>query len=112
VIFALEWCEFCWSVRKLFAAANIPYRSVDLDSVEYQQHNLGGQLRAVLRERTGFETIPHIFVGGEFIGGATDAFDLFRDGRLQTMLKDKAVPFDESFRRDPYSFLPAWLHPR
>ncbi len=112
VMFALEWCEFCWSVRKLFAAANISYHSVDLDSVEYQQDNLGGQIRAVLKERTGWETIPQIFVGGEFIGGATDAFDLFRDGKLQTMLKENSVPFDESFRRDPYSFLPTWLHPR
>src|SRR5690606_17752047 len=35
VLFALEWCEFCWSVRKLFARLGIEYRSVDLDSVEY-----------------------------------------------------------------------------
>ena len=36
VLFALEWCEFCWSVRKLFARLGIAYRSVDLDSVAYQ----------------------------------------------------------------------------
>ena len=112
VMFALEWCEFCWSVRKLFAAANIPYRAVDLDSVAYQQDNLGGQIRVVLKERTGWETIPQIFIGGEFIGGATDAFDLFREGKLQALLKNNAVAFDESFERDPYSFLPTWLHPR
>src|SRR6185503_4248799 len=37
VLFALEWCEFCWAVRKMFARYKIPYRSIDLDSVEYQQ---------------------------------------------------------------------------
>ena len=41
VVFALEWCEFCWSVRKMFAAAGIAYESIDLDSVAYQPDNLG-----------------------------------------------------------------------
>jgi len=45
VMFALEWCEFCWSMRKLFARCDIPYRSVDLDSVEYQEDDWGGQIR-------------------------------------------------------------------
>ena len=53
VLFALEWCEFCWSVRKLFAAMQIPYHSVDLDSVAYQEGDLGGKIRAVLLARTG-----------------------------------------------------------
>ena len=26
VMFVLEWCEFSWSVRKLFAAAGVPYQ--------------------------------------------------------------------------------------
>ena len=33
VMFALEWCEFCWSVRKLFKALELDYTSIDLDSV-------------------------------------------------------------------------------
>ena len=39
VMFALEWCEFSWSVRKMFAKYGIPYRSIDLDTVEYQKDN-------------------------------------------------------------------------
>ena len=57
LLFALEWCEFCWSVRKLFARLGIEYRSVDLDSVAYQADELGGRLRAVLANRTGSPTI-------------------------------------------------------
>ena len=58
VVFALEWCEFCWSVRKMFAAAGIAYQSVDLDSVAYQRDNLGTEMRAALRQITGQPTIP------------------------------------------------------
>ena len=44
VMFALEWCEFCWSVRKLFKAHTIPYRSIDLNSTEYQRNDWGGEI--------------------------------------------------------------------
>ena len=112
VMFALEWCEFCWSVRKMLAHYGIPYRSVDLDSVEYQEGNWGGDIRNALRERTRMVTIPQIFVGGEFIGGCTETFDAFNEGRLAELLARRRVAFDRSDMRDAYSFLPSWLHPR
>lgn len=112
VMFSLEWCEFCWSARKMFEKFDIPYRSVDLDSVTYQKDNLGGKIRNVLTDKTSFKTIPQIFVGGEFVGGSTDVFDAYRDGRLQQLLKQANVDYKEELDIDPYSFLPDWLHPR
>lgn len=112
VLFALEWCEFCWSVRKLFDAIKVPFRSVDLDSVEYQKDDLGGKIRAVLRHRTGSSTIPQVFVAGRHVGGATQTFDAFRDGHLQRWLAEAGVEFRESPDLDPYSMLPGWLHSR
>jgi cysteine synthase len=111
-MFALEWCEFCWSVRKLFKAFDIPYRSVDLDSVDYQKDNWGGQIRNVLKVRTNAPTIPQIFVGNRHIGGATETFDAFNDGRLQKLLRDSGIELAEAGKVDAYSFLPKWLHPR
>ncbi len=112
VMFALEWCEFCWSVRKLFGEAGIDYRSVDLDSVPYQKDGLGGDIRAALREMTGAPTIPQIFVGGQHIGGATETFDAFNDGSLKALLTEHGVAFNAAMTRDAYGFLPNWLHPR
>jgi cysteine synthase A len=112
VLFALEWCEFCWSVRRLFAKHKIPYRSVDLDSVEYQKDNLGGQIRTALTARTSITTIPQIFVGNNFIGGCTELFDSYKQGRFQTLLDEHRVDYDRELKVDPYSFLPTWLHPR
>jgi cysteine synthase A len=112
VLFALEWCEFCWSVRRMFARFGIPYRSIDLDSVAYQADDFGGRIRASLTARTSIKTIPQIFVGGQLIGGSTDFFDAWRAGRAQELLRKSGVPFDESVRDDPYSFLPTWLQAR
>ena len=112
LLFALEWCEFCWSVRKLFTRLGIAFRSVDLDSVEYQANDLGGRIRAVLAERTGARTIPQIFIGGQHMGGCTDLFDAWRDGSVQQLLIDQGVGFAVDAQVDPYAFLPKWLQPR
>jgi cysteine synthase len=112
VMFALEWCEFCWSVRKLFAHYRIPYRSIDLDSVEYQQGDRGGKVRAALTTLTGVTTIPQIFVGGELIGGCTEVLDAMKEGRLPKLLEKSGVIYDSEMQADPYSFLPGWLQRR
>jgi len=112
VLFALEWCEFCWSLRKMFAKYEIPYRSVDLDSVAYQEDNKGGKIRAALRERTGSITIPQVFVGGQFIGGATELFDSQKDGELAELLEKNSVAYNKDIDVDPYTFLPGWLQQR
>ena len=112
VMFALEWCEFCWSVRQLFARLGIQYRSVDLDSVGYQEGDRGGKIRAVVRDLTGAMTIPQVFVGGKPMGGCTEVFDAFKSGALQAELKRAGAGFDGQAEFDPYSLLPTWLHPR
>ncbi|MGC9369661.1 MAG: glutaredoxin domain-containing protein [Paracoccaceae bacterium] len=112
VVFALEWCEFCWSVRKLFETAGIAYRSVDLDGPDYRENDRGGDLRRALAKRTGAVTIPQVFVGGRHVGGATETFDAFNDGRLQELLDHSGLPAAKTDVGDAYGFLPAWLHPR
>ena len=112
VLFALEWCEFCWSLRKMFAKYEIPYRSIDLDSVAYQEDNKGGKIRAALREHTGSKTIPQVFVGGQFIGGATELFDSQKGGELAELLEKNSVVYNKDIDVDPYTFLPGWLQQR
>ena len=112
VLFALEWCEFCWSVRKMFANYEIPYRAIDLDSVAYQEDNKGGKIRAAIFERTGLKTIPQIYISSEHIGGATELFDACNDGSMATLLEKSNVTWNQSINSDPYSFLPGWLQSR
>jgi cysteine synthase A len=109
LLFALEWCEFCWSVRKLFAALAIEYRSVDLDSVAYQKGDLGGRIREALKLRTGSGTIPQIFIGGDFVGGSTEIVDLATRGELQKRLTSIGTRFDTTAEVDFPRLLPQWL---
>jgi cysteine synthase A len=112
VMFALEWCEFSWAVRKLFERLGVPYGSVDIDSVAFQHRDLGVRIRPVLRALTGTPTIPQIWIGGMHIGGAGDVFDALRSGHLYALLDQAGVAYDRAVDVDPAEFLPKWLHPR
>jgi len=112
VLFALEWCEFCWSMRRLFQRLEIEYRSIDLDSVAYQDGDRGNRIRAALSARTGVQTIPQVFIGGQFIGGCTDFFEAWSNGRARELLDGNGVAYARDARVDPNSFLPGWLQAR
>jgi cysteine synthase A len=112
VMFALEWCEFCWAARKLFANLGIAYQSVDIDSVAFQKHDMGTRIRAVLKDRTGSPTIPQIYIGGTLIGGCTELFDATRTGTMRQLLGEAGLEYDQNADADPYDLLPKWLHPR
>jgi len=112
VMFGLEWCEFCWSVRKILEKYDIRYRSVDLDSAELAENDRGNKLRHVLEQTNNWPTMPQIYIGGEFIGGCTDLFDRCIDKSLQQLLDNYDITYDRSVDIDPYKLLPSWLHPR
>jgi cysteine synthase A len=112
LLFALEWCEFSWSVRRLFAAAGIAYRSVDLDGPDYRADDWGGEVRRALACRIGAPTIPQVFVGGHYLGGATETLAAFNDGTLGTLLAPLGREVRSAGVGDAHGFLPAWLHPR
>ncbi|MDD9959555.1 MAG: pyridoxal-phosphate dependent enzyme [Gammaproteobacteria bacterium] len=109
VMFALEWCEFCWAARKLFKALDIPFVSVDLDSVSYAESGMGTQLRGALLDKLGTPTVPQIFITGEVIGGCTELFAANDDGSLKQLLERAEVQFDSEKNVIGADFLPNWV---
>jgi cysteine synthase len=112
VLFGLQWCEFSWSVHRLFAAAGIRYRPVDLDGPNYRENYRGGDLRRALASRTSATTLPQVFIGGRHVGGATETIEAFADGTLAEMLNDLGHEGATGSVTNPHGFLPSWVHPR
>jgi cysteine synthase A len=112
VLFALEWCEFSWAVRKLFARLGVSYQSVDLDSVQLQERDQGAKIRAILRRRIGSPTIPQIYIAGRHVGGCTDVCEALSNGSLGPQLAAAGVDYDRQAQVKPEDVLPQWLHPR
>lgn len=109
LLFALEWCEFCWATRKLFKARGIPYRSIDLDSLAMQKDDWGGRVRRAVGARAGAPTIPQVFIGGELIGGNAEMFVAVKSGALQAKLRAAGVAFNADAKVDYDALLPKWL---
>jgi cysteine synthase A len=112
VMFALEWCEFCWAVRRFLVDMGVPYRSVDLDSVSMQADDLGGGIRKELRQRTGEATIPQIFIGGVHVGGAVDLLTRHDRGELEPLLRGAGVAPSGDVTLVGRNYLPKWLAAR
>jgi cysteine synthase A len=108
-LFALEWCEFCWSLRKLLDALNVPYQDIALDAVAMQAGDRGLRLRRALTARTGVPTIPQLFIGGQFVGGCLDAFSAVSSGELKRRLETVGLRMRTPRNFAPEDFLPRWL---
>jgi cysteine synthase A len=112
LMFGLQWCEFCWTLRRFFEAIGASLRTVDLDAPEFQEGELGVRYREALAQRTGSNTLPQVFVSGQWIGGCSETLRAWDDGRLQALLAAAAVDFDTGARIDTRALLPGWLEPR
>ncbi|MEO1329844.1 MAG: pyridoxal-phosphate dependent enzyme [Pseudomonadota bacterium] len=109
VMFGFEWCEFCWSVRKLFDRTGVAFRSIDVDSAEFREADRGGDVLRALFARTGHRTVPQVFIGGDRMGGATEVLQAFNDGALQERLASAGRPMSSNDVGDALSLLPKWV---
>ncbi len=107
VMFSLEWCEFCHTVKKFFKAAGIDFYLMPLDSARNIKDHWGINVRRVISSMTGCKTIPQIFLDGEFVGGAMDIVKGFRDGSLKPKLIEMGISYRDGI--DPEVYLPSWV---
>lgn len=109
VMFGFEWCEFCWSVRRVFGEANVPFRTIDVDSTAYRQGDWGGEVLRALFHHTKMRTVPQVFIGGTLVGGATDVLTDIANGKLPAQLAALPDPIHATPVADPMDYLPKWL---
>jgi len=112
VMFALEWCEFCWAARKFFNALGVPFRCIEIDSAANQANGVGMRIRKAVGRKTGVPTIPQIFIDGAYVGGTGELFDAWNSGLLAAKLKRLGLTVSHGQSIDPQRFLPGWVQPR
>ncbi len=78
VMYATSRCGYCARARQLLTAKGVPFTEIDVDHVP------GG--REEMRQRSGRDTVPQIFIGGQHVGGYDDARALEQRGELDLLL--------------------------
>ncbi|MFT7625975.1 MAG: glutaredoxin 3 [Myxococcota bacterium] len=63
-IYTRSWCGYCTAAIRLLKSKSIPFEEIDLSG--------DGQGMAALKARTGYPTMPQVFVDDALIGGYTE----------------------------------------
>lgn len=78
-IYSKDYCPYCKKAKML----------LDTLDLKYVEHNVEeeGEFEK-LKEKTGHMTVPQIFIGENFIGGASELENLIRSGDINTYINE------------------------
>lgn len=74
IIYTKDYCPFCKKAVSLLSSKGAEFEEIDVTQ-DRQTFNK-------VIEKTGWNTVPQIFVGEEFLGGCDDIYDLDKQGLL------------------------------
>ena len=79
-IYTTSYCPYCQRAKALLKQKKVAFKEMDLTEDDNK--------RTELEEKTGWMTVPMIFIGNDFIGGFDETSALEASGELDKKLKD------------------------
>jgi monothiol glutaredoxin len=76
-------CGFSLQVVRILNAVGADFSSINV--LEYPA------IREGIKKYSDWPTIPQVYVNGEFIGGCDIVTSMYKEGELETMLKEKKL---------------------
>lgn len=79
-VYTMDYCPYCESAKKLLKSKSIDFQEIRVamdDDAAWEG----------LEKKTGYKTMPQIFIGEKFIGGYTDLATLDKKGELESLVK-------------------------
>ncbi len=78
VIYSSPVCPYCTKAKQLLSSKGVQFREIDISQ--------DPALAAEVREKSGRQTVPQIFIGDYHVGGCDDLYALEAEGRLDELL--------------------------
>jgi glutaredoxin 3 len=78
-VYTGSFCGYCVQVTTLLERRGIPFTEVSVEDHP--------DLRKKLLEKSGRRTLPQVYVGGRYIGGAAELAALDRSGELNRIIQ-------------------------
>lgn len=77
-MYSTRYCGYCVMAKRLLDKKGVAFQEIDVSGDD--------EKRAWLREVTGLQTVPQIFIGDRPIGGFDALSQLDRQGKLDALL--------------------------
>ena len=77
-------CGFSLAVANILKVLEVNFKSVDV--LQNQD------IRQGIKDYSDWPTIPQLYIKNEFIGGCDIIKEMFENGELKKVLKDKNIP--------------------
>lgn len=90
IMFSKTSCPYCIKAKQLLTNYPVKLRIYDLDTMYNRQ-----PIMDELSKNTGRNTVPNIFIFGNYIGGYTELKNLSDTGNLQQILHNHSVKIKE-----------------
>jgi monothiol glutaredoxin len=81
-------CGFSAAVVQVLSHMGVKFKGIDVLT--------DPSLRQGIKEFAQWPTIPQLYVKGEFVGGCDIIREMYQNGELQQLLRDKGVAFNQA----------------
>ena len=90
LLYTKSTCGYCRAAIELLQLRAAPYHNIDLNREE-----AGMEMQRALREITGQNTVPNIFINSNHIGGYTQLKQLEDTGELDDIFKEAGIEHNQ-----------------
>jgi glutaredoxin 3 len=78
-VYTTPYCPYCVRAKNLLKQKGIAYEEINLSGKDDELH--------ALKERTGWRTVPQIFINDKLIGGFNELAAMDSSGKLDELVK-------------------------
>ncbi|HXF90412.1 MAG TPA: glutaredoxin 3 [Candidatus Nitrosotenuis sp.] len=82
VIYTTPICPYCDRAKDLLTKKGVTYQEIDVSENSLKREEMS-------TKSGGRRTVPQIFINDAHIGGFDDLYELDRQGKLDSLLKEK-----------------------
>lgn len=73
-VYTTSYCPFCDAAKHLLKSLGLDFTEINVDDPEKKE---------ALKQKTGWRTVPQIFIDGKMIGGYQELAEMERKGLLK-----------------------------
>lgn len=73
-VYSTSHCPYCDAAKRLLQERKLPFEEIDVSDPDKKEE---------LKKKTGWRTVPQIFINDQLIGGYQELAEMDRNGKLK-----------------------------